>query len=625
MRKPVHKKGPETARPRCRRTAILLLSFAAAAGGATAQTGGNVSGTKHDLSRYGPGGARAVGETRICIFCHTPHNATALSPLWNKSLEPETYQVYASPTLKVAQKLGAVPQPSGPTKLCLSCHDGTIALGAVLNPSGGIEMRGSGTLPSRSLSNFGLDLRGHHPVSFRYSDSLPNPELASSPPPGLTYGGSDEIHCSTCHDPHDDRYGRFLAKDNRYSALCVTCHQIPGWSTSAHATSTANVSSVLPRPPNDWPTYKQLNEWGCESCHVPHFAATAEQLLIFTDSPPRFSCTSSRCHGSTPGAPHVVAGTMPGAKVPRAENGLADIGAQIQKASSHSSLAQASSPAGRSASVAAGPSVNSVACADCHNPHLVNNWTAQPPNLSGPLQGVRGVDRSGVEVRQASYEYEICFRCHADYSHDVPYVTRVVSGTNLRLAFDTNNPSVHPVVGPGWNPNVPSIPSSLYPTLRSSDVIACTSCHADDGGVSRGPHGSAYAPILRERYETADGTSESYDVYALCYRCHERTSILSDASFQKKMVGRTTPSGGGHSGHLSAQASCAACHDAHGVNVTGSAPSVSGDHTSLINFDIQTVQGAPGGRYPVFRKTGTYSGSCTLVCHGVTHNAWAYP
>ena len=260
---------------------------------AFAQNATDIATTKHNLSSSGPGTYRAIGETRICIFCHTPHNAAALSPLWNKSLEPETYQVYASPTLKVAQKLGAVPQPSGPTKLCLSCHDGTIALGAVLNPAGGIVMTGGGAFPSGSLSNFGLDLRGHHPVSFHYADSLPNPELASSPPPALTYGGPDEVHCITCHDPHDNRWGRFLAMDNRYSVLCTTCHLIPGWSVSAHATSTAPVTGILPRPPYDWPTYTQLGEWGCEACHTPHFAPTGEQLLLFTSNPPAYSLSSN--------------------------------------------------------------------------------------------------------------------------------------------------------------------------------------------------------------------------------------------------------------------------------------------------------------------------------------------
>ena len=110
----------------------------------------------------------------------------------------------------------------------------------------------SGTLPPGSLSDLGLDLSGHHPVSFPYQAALPNDELASSPPPDLVYGGNDEVHCITCHDPHKDQFGKFLLKDNRYSALCVTCHVMSGWSGSAHATSTASVSGILPRPPKTW-------------------------------------------------------------------------------------------------------------------------------------------------------------------------------------------------------------------------------------------------------------------------------------------------------------------------------------------------------------------------------------
>jgi hypothetical protein len=55
------------------------------------------------------------------------------------------------------------------------------------------------------------------------------------------------------------------------------------------------------------------------------------------------------------------------------------------------------------------------------------------------------------------------------------------------------------------------------------------------------------------------------------------------------------------------------------------APGETGDHTSLINFSAQVVQPVPGTLFPVFRQAGNYSGSCTLVCHGVTHNAWSYP
>ena len=94
--------------------AVVLASAAAA------QTPADIVNTKHNLSVSGPGPIRALTETRICIFCHTPHNATPLSPLWNKDIEAQIYNVYASPTLRA----GPLPQPSGPTKLCLTCHDG---------------------------------------------------------------------------------------------------------------------------------------------------------------------------------------------------------------------------------------------------------------------------------------------------------------------------------------------------------------------------------------------------------------------------------------------------------------------------------------------------------------------
>ncbi len=600
----------------CASVVVFSLFFLGSAG--EAQTPADMLHTKHNLSVSGPGPIRALTETRICIFCHTPHNATPLSPLWNKALEPQVYTVYASPTLKA----GPLPQPSGPTKLCLSCHDGTIAMGAVVNPAGGISMASGAVFPPGSLSEFGLDLSGHHPVSFAYSESLPNAELAGSPPADLVYGGTDEIHCITCHDPHNDAYGKFLLKDNRYSALCIRCHQITGWSASAHATSAVSVVGVLPRPPKTWPTYTQMNEWGCEVCHTPHSAPTAEELLNFTALPPDpFSCTSAGCHSSQPPPAHgmtaaLQVGAMGGGRV-----GMVDVGRQILKVSAHHQPLGLTAMTPSRLGGAARSGIRSVICVDCHNPHLANNdVTAAAPYASGLVRGVSGVDRNAAELREVTYEYEICFKCHADNTPDVAYVTRVLTVTNTRLAFDPSNPSYHPVLAMGKNLNIPSIPSSLAPTMNAAEVIYCTTCHADDQGASKGPHGSSFAPILKERYETANDTPENYDNYALCYRCHERSSILRDESFRRRAMGR-----GGHSGHLQAGAPCSACHDPHGVDPAG-APMGTGDHTHLINFDTRIVCatptscGSPGPPYPAFKDRGTFSGSCNLFCHSVLHD-----
>ena len=570
----------------------------------------DIATTKHNLAVSGTGAVRALNETRICVFCHTPHNAAPLSPLWNRQIEPKVYTVYTSPTLRA----GPLPQPSGPTKLCLTCHDGTIATGAVINPRGGIAMTGGGLLPPGGLTNFGQDLSGHHPVAFPYGSALPNLELVTPPPDDLLYGGTDEVHCMTCHDPHDDQFGMFLAKDNRFSALCTRCHQMTGWTGSAHATSTAPVTGVLPVPPRTWPTYKRLDEWGCEACHTPHFAPTAEQLLVFPVAPPNPDCTTMGCH--TAGPPFhtsAVAATHPG--------GTVDIARQTQKLSAHHGTSGARSPTAR----VPGTATTNVACVDCHNPHRTTKWTAEAPYVSGPLQGVSGVDRDGIPVEEARFEYEICLKCHGDNSPDLDLVPRVISVTNTRLAFDPANPSYHPVIGVGRNTNTPSIPSPLRPDLRAGDRMYCSDCHADDAGGSRGPHGSAYAPILRERYETLDQTPESYESYALCYRCHDRTSILGDAGFPRSLS-RKTASGGGHSGHLASGAPCSACHDPHGVAVGAStAPDGTGSHTRLINFDTRIVLPRAGAAYPVFTRRGPLSGRCNLVCHGVDHDNTSYP
>jgi len=36
------------------------------------------------------------------------------------------------------------------------------------------------------------------------------------------------------------------------------------------------------------------------------------------------------------------------------------------------------------------------------------------------------------------------------------------------------------------------------------------------------------------------------------------------------------------------------------------------------------VEPVPGAPYPMYDRTGTFAGNCTLVCHGVTHNATSY-
>jgi len=553
--------------------------------------GPNIFATKHNLSVSGPGDIKALSETRVCVFCHTPHNATPLTPLWNRELKPVNYTTYSSSTMGAT-----IPQPTGPTRLCLSCHDGTVALGKVLSVPGGIAM--TMEIPQYRSTFIGTNLANDHPVSFSYQDSLPNEELAPSFPQDLLRYANDFIHCTTCHDPHDDTYGKFLVVDNRYSGLCVRCHRMKGWTLASHRTATAtwNNSGMDPWPHTPWTT---VAENGCENCHAPHNAGGPERLLNFL----REEDNCYTCHAGTVAATNILA--------------------EISKQSSHPVTTATAGQNGAHDPTESPVGVSGhVECVDCHNPHAAfASSNTQAPQVPGPLTLVSGEDQFGGPVPVANFEYEICFKCHAESNAATPVVTRYIDESDIRREFDPLNPSFHPVVAPGRNLDMPSLPSVDEPTLDTTSRIYCSDCHdADDspavgGSGARGPHGSIYAPILRQRYETADGSVETYDAYALCYRCHDRNAILADTSFQQR------GGSGGHSGHLTGHGtgsgtSCATCHDPHGVVDDGA----SGSHTHLINFNQAVVQPAAGQSVPMFIDTGSRSGYCLLVCHGFAHD-----
>ena len=98
---------------------------------AIAEPVSDVRNTKHNLSVSGPGPVRAVTESQVCVFCHTPHGAENVpaAPLWNRQLSGATYTPYTSNSIDATDIAAS---PGGSSKLCLSCHDGTLAIGPAL-------------------------------------------------------------------------------------------------------------------------------------------------------------------------------------------------------------------------------------------------------------------------------------------------------------------------------------------------------------------------------------------------------------------------------------------------------------------------------------------------------------
>jgi predicted CXXCH cytochrome family protein len=509
----------------------------------------------HNLSAGSPGQIRATSEQEVCIFCHTPHNATAIRPLWNRELPTSSYTVYAS------RSLDAQPgQPTGSSKLCLSCHDGTIALGAVASRSTVIQMAAGVTVLPPGASNLGTDLSDDHPISFVYNSALTQKDRAlahpNSLPKTLRLDSNGELQCTTCHDAHNNVYGDFLTMSNLHSEMCTSCHSISKTTISAHT--------------------------DCATCHKTHTAPSGPYLLGHE----RITTTCTGCHdGSRPGAQNIAA--------------------DLSKLSVHDTESEVDPPE---------PFHAHSTCADCHDPHSMRTGVAVAPAIQPTLGDVSGVNSSGAKVAIAQNEFEVCFKCHSDQSSITePTVARQILQMNTRLEFALNAVSSHPVIGAGKNPDVPSLRSPW----TTASVLYCSDCHNSDTGSKaggsgpNGVHGSANEPLLIARYETDDFTAENAGSYALCYRCHNRSGgdgILSDASFRlhkKHIVDERTP--------------CSACHDAHGIaSVQGTAR----NNSNLINFDISIVQPFNGTRR--FEDQGLFRGSCTLTCHGFAHNNSSY-
>jgi predicted CXXCH cytochrome family protein len=181
-----------------------VLIFAATASGQT-----TIVASSHDFSG-------SFGTGRICVPCHTPHDAyfygnTTERALWNHEETSQTFAMYTT----LAGNTGT---PDGTSLLCLSCHDGVTAMDNYGGTSGGsLNMTGDAVV--------GIDLSDDHPIGIEYPSADPGYE--ATPLNGLTLyndGSIDRVECGSCHDPHGAGFTFFLRDTTANSQLCTDCH-----------------------------------------------------------------------------------------------------------------------------------------------------------------------------------------------------------------------------------------------------------------------------------------------------------------------------------------------------------------------------------------------------------------
>lgn len=199
---------------------------------------GVIAGTAHDFSLQGYSGGQ------ICIACHTPHggNTTVTdAPLWNHAVTTATYTLYSSSTLNA----GPLTQPSGVSKLCLSCHDGTVAIDSFGGATGTNFVTGTDAVGAAAQGSLAND----HPIGFTYDaalvtldGSLHNTTNSVTIGTGgtrtrtgtiaslLLFNG--RLECASCHDVHNTFTASngagggapLLRISKAGSAICLTCH-----------------------------------------------------------------------------------------------------------------------------------------------------------------------------------------------------------------------------------------------------------------------------------------------------------------------------------------------------------------------------------------------------------------
>jgi len=581
----------------------------------------------HDL---GPGSKSPITGARpdFCSYCHEPHSGLNRG-LWNQKLTTQSYEMYHSDTEK---NRGTQPMLGDDSNMCLSCHDGTVAVGATV-VYGQVTTKGS----MYTWDVFGSNLQPSHPFSLvlPLKDDI---DLIASlvskgktgDPTGAVKLINGNIECTSCHDPHvqfkDLVAQYFLVRDSSSGQMCLACHDpnrrmsgkvnpLADWATSAHALSTDKIS-----PTAGLGSYTTVATDACIGCHTPHNASGPARLLRGQNEQDCLDCHNG---GSN------ITGLAPYANI-SSEYAAPKVGHPFPTSTNQHDAAEA---------VLLNNNRHAT-CVDCHSGHGSEQvMTFPPPPLirisQKDIAGISATDGTTV-VDPAVNQYENCLRCHGNSSgkqvkaiYGYSPVRAVSAGDPLNVIpqLAITSSSSHPVTHVSNSPLAQ--PSLLANMLNLNGItqgramgnqIFCTDCHNSDdnrefGGTGpNGPHGSKWTHIQERRYEFSQASGPGQLItnlypnpdlsvngpYAMCGKCHNLSIVVTSTSWSY------------HANHINTGFTCSTCHTAHGMGATN--PNISGQR--LVNFDVNVVGQNAGMPISYNRAANT----CILVCHETAHN-----
>lgn len=336
----------------------------------------------------------------VCSTCHDQHLQV------NVPFDPSVSTAYTAGTTNNHhfQRL-----PNDSDQMCVDCHSprNVTAKGGASHPitlalPGTSDFKTPTTAVLSRTSNVGC--QSCHDI---HKAPVANGNLLRVEPTGATAGASPL--CDDCHTYATVATNKGVHFDSTKGVLW------PGgqWVTPSSATPASSLST--------YPAFNYATDAAkratCVNCHDPHGwpdarTTNAKYAKLLVDDPSNL-CLA--CHDAN-GQVDTTGGNQ----------AVPDVQAEITKATSRHPIERTS---GRT-----------VACVDCHNPHkamagshaysttatsgrnlILNGSTVQ----SGPLMGADGIaptwggawttTSTYAAKAPATYEYEVCFKCHTSY------------------------------------------------------------------------------------------------------------------------------------------------------------------------------------------------------------------